>query len=112
MRKTVSRAVIAVLLHFTKAQIQQTEARLHVLRIFNEPTAVAFSSCAVLSDGLVAILDFGGRTFDVSLLKVTNTAVKVKARDGDAFLGGQDFDHVLVEYLLEEIEYPFCRRNG
>src|SRR6202158_1919325 len=123
MRKTaeaylgekVEQAVITVPAYFNDAQRQATKdagkiAGLEVLRIINEPTAAA------LSYGLdkkkesktIAVYDLGGGTFDISILEIGDGVVEVKSTNGDTFLGGEDFDMRLVDYLASE----FKRENG
>ena len=110
----VSKAVITVPAYFNDAQRQATKdagkiAGLEVLRIINEPTA------ASLAFGLdkkinkkIAVYDLGGGTFDVSILELGDGVFEVKSTNGDTFLGGEDFDNAVVDYLLSE----FKKENG
>ena len=75
-------------------------AGLEVLRIINEPTAAALAyGLDRKESGLVAVYDLGGGTFDVSILEVGDGVFEVKSTNGDTFLGGEDFDHAIIEYL-------------
>ena len=106
----VSKAVITVPAYFNDAQRQATKdagkiAGLEVLRIINEPTAAA------LAYGLdkkinkkIAVYDLGGGTFDVSILELGDGVFEVKSTNGDTFLGGEDFDNTVVDYLLNEFK--------
>ena len=109
--ETVTQAVITVPAYFNDAQRQATKdagkvAGLEVLRIINEPTAAA------LSYGLekkteaktIAVYDLGGGTFDISILEIGDGVFEVKATNGDTFLGGEDFDMKLVNYLADEFK--------
>jgi len=110
----VTKAVITVPAYFNDAQRQATKdagkiAGLEVLRIINEPTA------ASLAYGLdkkvnkkIAVYDLGGGTFDVSILELGDGVFEVKSTNGDTFLGGEDFDNTIVDYLLNE----FKKENG
>lgn len=105
--KTVSKAVITVPAYFNDAQRQATKdagriAGLDVQRIINEPTAAALSYGLNKKEGLFAVFDLGGGTFDVSILEISNGVFEVKATNGDTSLGGEDFDNALVEFLLGE----------
>ncbi|XP_058073341.1 heat shock 70 kDa protein, mitochondrial-like [Magnolia sinica] len=107
--KTVSKAVITVPAYFNDAQRQATKdagriAGLDVLRIINEPTAAALSYGMNKKEGLIAVFDLGGGTFDVSVLEISNGVFEVKATNGDTFLGGEDFDNTLLEYLVSEFK--------
>ncbi|KAJ3707362.1 hypothetical protein LUZ61_011067 [Rhynchospora tenuis] len=111
--KTVSKAVITVPAYFNDAQRQATKdagriAGLDVLRIINEPTAAALSYGMNNKEGLIAVFDLGGGTFDVSILEISNGVFEVKATNGDTFLGGEDFDSALLDYLVTE----FKRTDG
>nr|CAD1844492.1 unnamed protein product [Ananas comosus var. bracteatus] len=79
-------------------------AGLDVQRIINEPTAAALSYGMNNKEGLIAVFDLGGGTFDISILEISNGVFEVKATNGDTFLGGEDFDNVLVEYLVNEFK--------
>ena len=110
----VTKAVITVPAYFNDAQRQATKdagkiAGLEVLRIINEPTAAA------LAYGLdkkvnkkIAVYDLGGGTFDISILELGDGVFEVKSTNGDTFLGGEDFDNTIVDYLLNE----FKKENG
>ncbi len=101
----VTRAVLTVPANFTDAQRQATKttgelAGLKVLRILNEPTAAALAyGFGKALDARVAIYDLGGGTFDVTVLQIRDKIFEVLATGGDSFLGGDDFDRVLVQYL-------------
>ncbi|KAG8478492.1 hypothetical protein CXB51_028216 [Gossypium anomalum] len=105
--KTVTKAVITVPAYFNDAQRQATKdagriAGLDVERIINEPTAAALSYGMNNKEGIIAVFDLGGGTFDVSILEISNGVFEVKATNGDTFLGGEDFDNALLEYLVSE----------
>ncbi|KAJ3706616.1 hypothetical protein LUZ61_010321 [Rhynchospora tenuis] len=107
--KSVSKAVITVPAYFNDAQRQATKdagriAGLDVERIINEPTAAALSYGMNNKEGLIAVYDLGGGTFDISILEISNGVFEVKAANGDTFLGGEDVDNTLVEYLLNEFK--------
>jgi len=107
--KSVSKAVITVPAYFNDAQRQATKdagriAGLEVLRIINEPTAAALSYGMNNKEGLIAVFDLGGGTFDVSILEISNGVFEVKATNGDTFLGGEDFDAALLDYLVSEFK--------
>ncbi|KAJ4830258.1 Heat shock 70 kDa protein A [Turnera subulata] len=107
--KTVSKAVITVPAYFNAAQRQATKdagkiAGLDVQRIINEPTAAALSYGRNNKEGIIAVFDLGGGTFDVSILEISNGIFEVKASNGDTFLGGQDFDNTLLDYLVGEFK--------
>ncbi|KAB1206722.1 Heat shock 70 kDa protein, mitochondrial [Morella rubra] len=107
--KTVTKAVITVPAYFNDAQRQATKdagriAGLDVQRIINEPTAAALSYGMNNKEGLIAVFDLGGGTFDVSILEISNGVFEVKATNGDTFLGGEDFDNALLEYLVNEFK--------
>ncbi|MCW8914226.1 MAG: molecular chaperone DnaK [Magnetovibrio sp.] len=110
----VTQAVITVPAYFNDSQRQATKdagkiAGLEVLRIINEPTAAALAYGLEKKDGgVVAVYDLGGGTFDVSILEIGDGVFEVKSTNGDTFLGGEDFDHSIVEYLAEE----FKKENG
>lgn len=71
-------------------------------RIINEPTAAALSYGADKKEGLVAVYDLGGGTFDVSILEISGGVFEVKATNGDTFLGGEDFDNTLLNHIISE----------
>jgi molecular chaperone DnaK len=104
----VSQAVITVPAYFNDAQRQATKdagkiAGLEVLRIINEPTAAALAyGLDKKGSGTIAVYDLGGGTFDVSILEIGDGVFEVKSTNGDTFLGGEDFDNRIVEYLSDE----------
>jgi molecular chaperone DnaK len=108
--ETVSRAVITVPAYFNDAQRQATKdagqiAGLTVERIVNEPTAAALAyGLDKKKDETIAVFDFGGGTFDVSILEVGDGVVEVKSTNGDTHLGGDDIDHVLMDWLVAEFK--------
>jgi molecular chaperone DnaK len=108
--QTVTQAVITVPAYFNDAQRQATKdagkiAGLEVLRIINEPTAAALAyGLDKKSTGTIAVYDLGGGTFDVSILEIGDGVFEVKSTNGDTFLGGEDFDMRLVEYLAAEFK--------
>src|SRR6186713_2843 len=108
--ETVTQAVITVPAYFNDAQRQATKdagqiAGLEVLRIINEPTAAALAYGLEKNDGkTIAVYDLGGGTFDVSILEIGDGVFEVKSTNGDTFLGGEDFDSKLVEWLAEKFK--------
>ncbi|KEC72082.1 UNVERIFIED_ORG: molecular chaperone DnaK [Rhizobium esperanzae] len=106
----VEKAVITVPAYFNDAQRQATKdagkiAGLEVLRIINEPTAAALAYGLDKKDGkTIAVYDLGGGTFDISILEIGDGVFEVKSTNGDTFLGGEDFDMRLVEYLVAEFK--------
>ncbi|MDE2597653.1 MAG: molecular chaperone DnaK, partial [Sphingomonadales bacterium] len=106
--ETVTQAVITVPAYFNDAQRQATKdagqiAGLEVLRIINEPTAAALAYGLDKNDGkTIAVYDLGGGTFDVSILEIGDGVFEVKSTNGDTFLGGEDFDTAVVEWLAEQ----------
>ena len=108
--QTVTQAVITVPAYFNDAQRQATKdagkiAGLEVLRIINEPTAAALAyGLDKKKTGTVAVYDLGGGTFDVSILEIGDGVFEVKATNGDTFLGGEDFDLRVVDYLADEFK--------
>jgi len=102
--------VITVPAYFNDAQRQATKdagkiAGLEVLRIINEPTAAALAyGLDKRKNGTIAVYDLGGGTFDVSILEIGDGVFEVKSTNGDTFLGGEDFDMRLVEYLADEFK--------
>jgi molecular chaperone DnaK len=106
----VDQAVITVPAYFNDAQRQATKdagkiAGLEVLRIINEPTAAALAYGLDKSkQGTIAVYDLGGGTFDVSILEIGDGVFEVKSTNGDTFLGGEDFDMRLVNYLADEFQ--------
>ena len=110
----VTKAVITVPAYFNDAQRQATKdagkiAGLEVLRIINEPTAASLAyGLDKKANKKIAIYDLGGGTFDVSILELGDGVFEVKSTNGDTFLGGEDFDNTIVDYLLSE----FKKENG
>jgi molecular chaperone DnaK len=108
--ETVTKAVITVPAYFNDAQRQATKdagkiAGLEVLRIINEPTAAALAYGLEKSEGKkIAVYDLGGGTFDVSILEIGDGVFEVKSTNGDTFLGGEDFDLRLVDFLADEFK--------
>ncbi|MBT0668979.1 molecular chaperone DnaK [Novosphingobium profundi] len=108
--ETVTQAVITVPAYFNDAQRQATKdagqiAGLEVLRIINEPTAAALAYGLDKNDGkTIAVYDLGGGTFDVSILEIGDGVFEVKSTNGDTFLGGEDFDTKLVEWLADKFK--------
>jgi molecular chaperone DnaK len=107
----VTQAVITVPAYFNDAQRQATKdagkiAGLEVLRIINEPTAaaLAYGLDKKKESKTIAVYDLGGGTFDVSVLEIGDGVFEVKSTNGDTFLGGEDFDMRLVEYLAAEFK--------
>ncbi len=110
----VKQAVITVPAYFNDAQRQATKdagkiAGLEVLRIINEPTAASLAyGLDKKTNKKIAVYDLGGGTFDVSILELGDGVFEVKSTNGDTFLGGEDFDNTIVDYLLTE----FKKENG
>ncbi len=110
----VKQAVITVPAYFNDAQRQATKdagkiAGLEVLRIINEPTAASLAyGLDKKANKKIAVYDLGGGTFDVSILELGDGVFEVKSTNGDTFLGGEDFDNAIVDYLLSE----FKKENG
>ena len=106
----VTQAVITVPAYFNDAQRQATKdagriAGLEVLRIINEPTAAALAyGLEKRGTGKIAVYDLGGGTFDISILDVGDGVFEVKATNGDTFLGGEDFDKRVIDYLADEFK--------
>ncbi len=106
----VEKAVITVPAYFNDAQRQATKdagkiAGLEVLRIINEPTAAALAyGLDKQKSGTIAVYDLGGGTFDISILEIGDGVFEVKSTNGDTFLGGEDFDMRLVNYLADEFQ--------
>ena len=111
---TVTEAVITVPAYFNDSQRQATKdagkiAGLEVKRIINEPTAAALAyGLDKKASGVIAVYDLGGGTFDVSILEIGDGVFEVKSTNGDTFLGGEDFDSRIIDYLAEEFE----KENG
>ncbi|GAB1421141.1 molecular chaperone DnaK [Anaerolineales bacterium] len=114
LNETVSQAVITVPAYFNDSQRQATKdagriAGLEVMRIINEPTA----SCLAYGlgnnkDGIVAVYDLGGGTFDISILEIADGVFEVKSTNGDTYLGGDNFDERIIDWLADE----FKKENG
>ena len=109
--ETITQAVITVPAYFNDAQRQATKdagriAGLEVLRIINEPTAaaLAYGLDKKKESKTIAVYDLGGGTFDISILEIGDGVFEVKSTNGDTFLGGEDFDMRLVEYLANEFK--------
>jgi len=108
--ETVTQAVITVPAYFNDSQRQATKdagkiAGLEVLRIINEPTAAALAyGLDKKNTGTIAVYDLGGGTFDISVLEIGDGVFEVKSTNGDTFLGGEDFDMRLVDYLADEFK--------
>ncbi len=112
--ESVTQAVITVPAYFNDSQRQATKdagkiAGLEVLRIINEPTAAALAyGLEKKGTGTIAVYDLGGGTFDISILEIGDGVFEVKSTNGDTFLGGEDFDQALIDYLADE----FKKENG
>mmetsp|Transcript_37007 Transcript_37007/g.62318 ORF Transcript_37007/g.62318 Transcript_37007/m.62318 type:complete len:674 (-) Transcript_37007:844-2865(-) len=107
--KNVTQAVITVPAYFNDAQRQATKdagkiAGLDVLRIINEPTAAALSYGVDKKEGIVAVYDLGGGTFDISILEISGGVFEVKSTNGDTFLGGEDIDNQILMWLVDEFK--------
>lgn len=106
----VSEAVITVPAYFNDSQRQATKdagkiAGLEVKRIINEPTAASLAyGFDKKTNEKIAVFDLGGGTFDISILEVGDNVVEVRATNGDTFLGGEDFDHCVIDYLVDEFK--------
>ncbi len=106
----VTKAVITVPAYFNDAQRQATKdagaiAGLEVMRIINEPTAAALAyGLDKKKDGTIAVFDFGGGTFDISILEVSEGVVEVKSTNGDTHLGGDNVDQLIIDWLIEEFQ--------
>lgn len=111
---TVTEAVITVPAYFNDAQRQATKdagriAGLDVKRIINEPTSAALAyGLDKKKNGTIAVFDFGGGTFDISVLEINDGVIEVKSTNGDTHLGGDDVDQQIINYLIEE----FKKENG
>jgi len=112
--ETVTQAVVTVPAYFNDAQRQATKdagkiAGLDVLRIINEPTAAALAYGLEKQDGkTIAVYDLGGGTFDISVLEIGDGVFEVKSTNGDTFLGGEDFDNKIVDWLAD----AFKKKEG
>jgi molecular chaperone DnaK len=108
--ETVTQAVVTVPAYFNDAQRQATKdagkiAGLEVLRIINEPTAAALAyGMDKKNAGTIAVYDLGGGTFDISVLELGDGVFEVKSTNGDTFLGGEDFDARIIDYLADEFK--------
>jgi molecular chaperone DnaK len=108
--ETVTQAVITVPAYFNDSQRQATKdagkiAGLEVLRIINEPTAAALAyGLEKKGAGTIAVYDLGGGTFDISVLEIGDGVFEVKSTNGDTFLGGEDFDKKIIDYLADEFK--------
>src|ERR1700726_2315841 len=108
--ETVDQAVITVPAYFNDSQRQATKdagkiAGLEVLRIINEPTAAALAyGMERKGSGTIAVYDLGGGTFDISVLEIGDGLFEVKSTNGDTFLGGEDFDKKIIDYLADEFK--------
>lgn len=108
--ETVTQAVITVPAYFNDSQRQATKdagkiAGLEVLRIINEPTAAALAyGLEKKATGTIAVYDLGGGTFDVSILEIGDGVFEVKSTNGDTFLGGEDFDARIIDFIAEEFQ--------
>lgn len=108
--ETVTQAVITVPAYFNDSQRQATKdagriAGLEVLRIINEPTAAALAyGLDKENSGIIAVYDLGGGTFDISILEIGDGVFEVKSTNGDTFLGGEDFDARIIDYLADEFK--------
>jgi molecular chaperone DnaK len=108
--ETVTQAVITVPAYFNDSQRQATKdagkiAGLEVLRIINEPTAAALAyGMEKKGSGTIAVYDLGGGTFDISILEIGDGVFEVKSTNGDTFLGGEDFDKKIIDYLADEFK--------
>src|SRR5437588_223620 len=106
--ETVTQAVITVPAYFNDSQRQATKdagriAGLEVMRIINEPTAAALAyGMEKKGSGMIAVYDLGGGTFDISVLEIGDGVFEVKSTNGDTFLGGEDFDKKIIDYLADE----------
>jgi molecular chaperone DnaK len=106
----VTQAVITVPAYFNDSQRQATKdagkiAGLEVLRIINEPTAAALAyGLEKRGSGTIAVYDLGGGTFDISILEIGDGVFEVKSTNGDTFLGGEDFDGRIIDYLADEFK--------
>ncbi len=111
---SVTEAVITVPAYFNDSQRQATKdagkiAGLEVMRIINEPTAAALAyGFDKKKNGTIAVFDFGGGTFDVSVLEINEGVIEVRSTNGDTHLGGDDIDNLLIDYLAQE----FQKENG
>ncbi|CAM9023064.1 unnamed protein product [Wickerhamomyces anomalus] len=111
LAQNVKNAVVTVPAYFNDSQRQATKdagqiAGLNVLRVVNEPTAAALAyGLDKTNDGLVAVYDLGGGTFDISILDIEDGVFEVRATNGDTHLGGEDFDILLVQFILSDFKH-------
>lgn len=114
LKQKIKKAVITVPAYFNDSQRQATKdagtlAGINVVRILNEPTAAALAyGLKIKKNEIILIFDLGGGTFDVSILEVGNEVFEVLATSGDSYLGGNDFDRVIVNYIIED----FFKKEG
>ncbi|CDO92402.1 unnamed protein product [Kluyveromyces dobzhanskii CBS 2104] len=119
LEEDVDKAVITVPAYFNDSQRQATKdagtmAGLKVMRVVNEPTAAALSfGLDSKNDGIVAVYDLGGGTFDISVLDIEDGVFEVRATNGDTHLGGEDFDNVVVHYVIDKFveQHPSLKRE-
>src|SRR5665213_3443972 len=110
LSEPVTEAVITVPAYFNDSQRKATKdagriAGLEVLRIINEPTAAALAyGLERKGSGIIAVYDLGGGTFDISVLEIGDGVFEVKSTNGDTFLGGEDFDKKIIDYLADEFK--------
>lgn len=110
MGSNIKEAVVTVPAYFNDSQRQATKdagkiANLEVKRIINEPTAAALAFGLDKTDGkVIAVYDLGGGTFDISILEISGGVFEVKATNGDTALGGEDFDLILQQFLVDEFK--------
>ncbi len=110
LEEPATKAVISVPAHFTDVQRKATKlageyAGLEVLRLINEPTAAAFAyGYRKATDFKLAVYDLGGGTFDITVMTAEGDCFRVDATDGDSYLGGEDFDNAILEWLIEEFK--------
>ncbi|CUM63045.1 uncharacterized protein PRCAT00000608001 [Priceomyces carsonii] len=110
-KKPIKHAVVTVPAYFNDSQRQATKeagkiAGLEILRVINEPTAaaLAYGVDKKQRNGVVAVFDLGGGTFDISILDIEDGVFEVRATNGDTHLGGEDFDRLIMEFILKELE--------
>ena len=109
LKEEVNQAIVTVPAYFNDSQRLATKdagtiAGLDVLRILNEPTAAALAYGLEKSNEIVLIFDLGGGTFDVSILEVGDEVFEVLATSGDTHLGGDDFDQVIVDFIIQDFK--------
>ena len=115
--RPVTEAVITVPAYFNDAQRQATKdagrlAGLEVLRLVNEPTAASLAyGLDKRKEGMIAVYDFGGGTFDISILRLHDGIFEVLATNGDTHLGGDDIDNLLLRIALEDVQSEWGRRS-